>query len=251
MTVGTLSFYPTANTILNAAMRLIRAYDSAQTPGAQQTTDALEALNFLLTSWQTLGLQLWCIKTSAAQTPVLSQTVYTVGTGGGIAIARPLQIIKAYLRDTTDDTDVILNPLAASQYASITNKTVTGTPNSYYYDAAYGVDTTNFGATSKANLFLWPAADANTVSTKRLYLVYQRPFIDFDLVGDSIDMPQEWFNALKWNLAAQIMPEYGLPFMDQDRIRSQAKYELEQCLGWDAEKTSLTISPDPRMGHNK
>lgn len=249
MTTGTLSFYPTATTVITAALRAIRAIDSVQGPTTQQTADGLEVMNFLLTSWQTFGLQLWCIKTSAGQTPVLNQATYTVGTGGNIAVARPTSIIRVWLRENTALTDGPMEPLSKQQYDAISSKSSAGTPTSWYYDPAYEAGTAaNVGSSSKGNLSVWPVADASTVSNQKIFFTYSRPFVDFDAATDTIDMPQEWFNALKWNLAFQLMPEYGNPFMDQDRIKNRAETELQQVLGWDAEKTSISIRPDQRVG---
>ena len=249
MTTPTYSFFPTAGTIVTASLRAIRGIDSIQGATTQQMTDGIEAMNFLLTSWQNLGLELWCIKTSSPITLIASHNPYTIGSSGAdITLNNPISITQAMIRDITASTDMPINIISREEYQSLSNKVNPGTPNTIYYDNAYD-GSTNVGATAKANLYVWPPADALTVTQKNLILVYQRPFLDFNVSTDSVDMPQQWMHALKWNLAAELMPEYGNPFMDQDRINSKAEKALALAMGGDQERVSLRIRPDARLSY--
>ena len=49
----------TARDIVNGALRLIGEVDANQSADASQTQDGLEALNYLVKSWQSQGLHLW------------------------------------------------------------------------------------------------------------------------------------------------------------------------------------------------
>jgi len=235
------SFFPTALTIIDAALRAIRGKDSDIASSTQQRTDALEALNFLVTSWQAKGMQVWCQK-QGTHTLTASTNSYTVGSGGDINQQRPLSIQMAWLRDTSGKD----NPMrigGREEYNSFTDKTTPGVPVFLYYDPQYDLPGTNSGATAKGKIFLWPTPDATTVATYDLYFIYTRPIQDFASSSDNLDFPQEWYNAVKWNLAVEIMPEYGLPVMEQDRIRGQAKAALELVEGWDREEGSMYIQP--------
>ena len=49
----------TAGTIVNGALRLLGVIDANQSTPADQMNDGLEALNFMIKSWQSQGLHLW------------------------------------------------------------------------------------------------------------------------------------------------------------------------------------------------
>lgn len=238
------NFFPDRDTIIKAALRRIRAYDpeDATTISTVQYNNAAETLNFLLTSWQADGLQVWAIKTSSAQTLTASDGDYTVGATGNIAISRPLDIIRAWLRTTSDSTDVPLEIITKERYDLLTNKTTEGTPTSLYYDAGYD-GSSNQGTNSTGTIYLWPEPDSTCASAKKLMFVYQRPFLDFNASTDNLDMPQEWYEAVRINLAYKIAPEYGMPVIEYDRLKNEAIEAKIIAMGWDREKGSIFIQP--------
>lgn len=235
------SFYPTALIIIDAALRAIRGKDAEIASTTQQRTDALEALNFLVTSWQAKGMQVWCQK-QGTHGLTASTASYTAGPSGDVNIARPMSIQMAWLRDT-NSKETPMRTGGREEYNSFTDKTTTGTPIFLYYDPQYDLPATNSGANAKGKIYLWPTPDANAVTNFDLYFIYTRPIQDFSASSDSLDFPQEWYNAVKWNLAAEIMSEYGLPVIEQDRIKAHAKDALELVEGWDREEGSMFISP--------
>ena len=58
----------------------------------------------------------------------------------------------------------------------------------------------------------------------------------------ALDFPNEWLNALVWNLADQIAIEYGLPINVRQEIMVKAKLYLEQLQNWNVEPTSVYFS---------
>lgn len=241
---NTWSFFPTAATLIKAAMRRIRAYDPEQdtTISTVQYNNALETLNFLMGAWQALGIQIWCRKT-ASNALTASQGSYTVGSGGNININRPLMIYDAWLRDNTTGVDMPLEVIGETDYYMLSTKSQTGTPVQLYYDVEYD-GSSNKGATSKGTLYLWPVPDSTTASGKTLYFRYQRPLEDFDTTSDNIDMPQEWFNALRLQLALAIAPEYGVPVIEYDRLEKEAERWTDLAKSWDTEQESIFLEPD-------
>jgi hypothetical protein len=241
------SFYPTALTVIDAALRICRTNDAegTYTPSTTQRNNALEAFNFLVTSWQAHGMQVWCQK-QATWALVAATNSATVGPGGVINIARPMSIQQAWIRNTTStpSTDIPLRIIGRDEYNLLSSKNSVGPPNCLFYDPQYDLPATNSGANAKGTIYIWPTPDATTVTTYDLYFIYTRPLQDFSVTSDSLDFPQEWGNALKWNLAAEIMPEYGLPFSDQDRIHAKAESTLELAKSWDRETASVSFQPD-------
>ncbi len=231
---NTWSFFPDAATLIKAALRRIRAYDpeSATTITTVQNNNALETLNFIMGAWQALGLQIWCRKTTS-KALTASDGTYTVGTGADIAVPRPLMIYQAWLTDT-NNVDTPLTVIGEKEYYALPNKTTEGVPVYLYYDPTYD-GLSNKGTTSTGTLYLWPVPDSTTATNKTLKFRYQRPLEDFDATTDNIDMPQEWFNVLRLELALSIAPEYGMPVIEYDRLEKERDHFLELAKSWDTE----------------
>ncbi len=244
------AFYPNAQTIITAALRAIAVSDpeGGVSPSATELTNALEALNFLVTSWQADGLQVWCQKIQTV-TLVAGQDSYTCGPTGQIVIQRPTQISQAWLRATTgtQPVDIPLNIIDRQTYNALSVKNTSGTSNQLFYDPTYDLPGGNFGANTSGKFYLWPVPDSTVVANYNLMFVYTRPIQDFNAVTDYLDFPQEWFNAIKWNLAHQIAFEYGVPVELLDRIKKIAEEEKARVMGWDTEKDSVFFQVDHRF----
>jgi hypothetical protein len=239
------SFYPSALTIINDALLCIRAVDpeNTLTVTTTQQTNALTRLNMIVTSWQALGMEVWCQK-QGELTLVAGTTSYTLGVGGSLTIARPLAISDAWLHNITDNTDPRhLEKMGREDYNRLTAKNSQAPTVSFWYDPSYDLPGGNSGTTSKGTLYVYPTPDSTTASTYTLRFTYSRPLQDFAATSDSLDFPQEWYNALTWNLAAQLCPSFGVPVMYWDRIKAQAKEELDNVKGWDHDDGSIFIQP--------
>ena len=239
------NFFPDGDTIIKAALRRIRAYDpeEATTISTVQYDNARETLNMILSAWQADGLHVWTIKTTSALNLSASTGSYTIGSGATWNISyRPLDILRAYLRDT-DNIDRPLEIISKQRYDMLSNKTQEGVPSCIYFDATYD-GSSNQGSTSTATVYVWPEPDTAAATEYDVILVYQRPLLDFNASTDELDMPQEWYNAVRLNLALALAPEYGMPVMDQDRLKVEADAAKELAMGWDREKTSLFIQPN-------
>lgn len=77
----TAALTATSQTIINAALRLIGEVDANQEVDAVETQDALEALNFLVKSYQNQGLHLWT-KTEGVLFLDVGKTDYFIGPSG-------------------------------------------------------------------------------------------------------------------------------------------------------------------------
>lgn len=91
-------------------------------------------------------------------------------------------------------------------------------------------------ARDQGQMYVW---NAPTDANNGLRFTYYRPIQDFSSVDDTADLPQEWDNALKWNLARELGPGYSIPVERWDRIVQQAGIKLELVQGWDRESESV------------
>lgn len=241
-------FYPTATQVITDALRALAVVDPESTvaPSSTESTNGLRALNYLVTSWQALGLQVWCHK-QVNYTLSLANS-YTIGPSGAtITAARPLKIVQAWLRDTsTDPVDIPIDIISRDEYNLLSVKTSEGPPVKLFYDPEYDRDASNNGANAKGKIYVWPQPDATVVTNYDLYIISQRPIQDFNATSDTLDFPQEWFNAIKWNLAYQLSFEYGTVVEKQDRIRKLAEDTLNLAMSWDTDQASIKFQPENR-----
>jgi hypothetical protein len=112
-------------------------------------------------------------------------------------ISRPVRIIEARVRDT-DEIDTPLNIIESrTEFMRQTDKTTTGEPLDLYYEPLI----------TNGRLYVWPVA---LDVTDRIVMTVQRVIEDFDSSADNADCPVEALQALVWNLAVEIAPEYGV-----------------------------------------
>lgn len=242
------TFYPTAQGIIDSALRALGVADAegALSPSTTEYTNALVTLNSIVTAWQADGLQVWCQKTVSYALSAASS--YTIGASGAtITAARPLSITQAWLRNTdTYPIDIPMTIIDRDTYNSLSSKASPGPPNQLFYDPEYDRDATNSGANAKGKIYVWPTPDASTVTNYDLYIITTRPIQDFNATSDTIDFPQWWFDAIKWQLAYDLSFDYGVPVEIQDRIRKRAEEAKALALSFDTDQTSVKFQPDTR-----
>lgn len=242
------NFYPTASQVIDAALGALAAIDpeGTATPTTTERTNALTTFNFLVTSWQAYGMQVWCQKTGSYTLSAANS--YTIGASGAtITAARPLTITQAWLRDTsTYPVDIPLEIIDRDTYNRLSVKTSIGVPVQLFYDPEYDRDASNSGANAKGKIYVWPTPDSTIVTNYDLYFVYTRPLQDFNATSDTLDFPQYWFNAVKWNLAYQMSFDYGIPIEDKNKLEKLAKESLDLALSFDTDQESVYFQVDKR-----
>jgi len=144
---------------------------------------------------------------------------------------RPMDIVKASVRNTSN-VDVAVNNILRSEYVELSNKTTDGQVSQVWYDRHVGTGT----------LRTWPETDD---VTNVLVLWVKRTIEDFDTSTDEIDMPQEAYLAVVFNLAALLGYKYGTPTAILDRISAKAMGLKDTLEGYDRED-SVMFSPDYR-----
>ena len=157
----------------------------------------------------------------------VDNAVYTYTT----KIQSPLSIFNLRVKNSDGNEIPFTNywPTSRSEYFGIPDKTATGTPAMAYFDPQI----------TNSTLSIWPTPDT---AEHRIVFTYERTLGDFDALDDNPDFPQHAYNAIKWNLAIEIAPEYGV--IPSDFVYNRAG-ELRQAL-WnkDREMTSIYFYPD-------
>ena len=106
--------------LIRSSLRLIGAISSSEAPAADESIDALEALNMMLNSWG-------AVRFLSKNTPTITHTLngstsYTIGSGGDIDTIRPSAIFTAYY--TLGGLDYPLQVLDYKTYSEIGTKNI-------------------------------------------------------------------------------------------------------------------------------
>jgi hypothetical protein len=145
-------------------------------------------------------------------------------------IERPLRITDARLRQN-GDIDTTITKISRDSYFKIANKTNTGAiPNQFYYDPQL----------TNGIIRIWSTPD-DVQATMRF--TFQRSIEDFDNINDNPDFPQEWLQALIYNLADEMIVEYGVIGERAVKIEGKATYWLNKALDYDVEDVPIQFVP--------
>lgn len=203
----------TVRDLIKSSLRIIGAIASGETPGADETSDALQTLNGILGSWSNQSL---LVPSKAREVFTLTPGIssYSIGPTGTFNTARPIKILSASIIDAGQDFETNINILTQQQYAEISNKNLSGSTTAIYPEGTYPLDT--------INVYPKPAA------ADQLVIYSMKPIVSFASVNDLITLPAGYDRALKYNLAVELAAEYGkqLP-QEVVVIASESKSEIE------------------------
>lgn len=155
--------------------------------------DALDSLNSMLSVWNNkklLGPNL----VRAGKVISAGDGDYTIGTGANINVDRPVRVDYAFLRDGSFSDETLLQ-IGRSEYSDISVKTEQGRPTCFFYDATLPTGT----------IYLHPIPDQEY--TLLLDLFYRFP--SYDNPADSFALQDGMEDAVVYNLAIRLAPEYG------------------------------------------
>lgn len=149
-------------------------------------------------------------------------------------LVRPLRIISARRYNFIDDIETPISEYDRVEYQELPNKSSTGEVAGFYYNR-------RGGANSSGLLYVWPVPSAVEGALK---LTVARPIEDFSAAGNTSDLPQEWIQAIEWNLADQIADEYGVPDPLRTRIERRAAQYLAEVNWNERELLSFEFVPE-------
>lgn len=151
-------------------------------------------------------------------------SVYTYTT----RMDRPLRVFNVRRKDNSNIEKPI--PLVSRQeYFDIVDKATNSDVSIAYYDPQLGT----------GKFYIWPTS---AEIDDRITFSYQRLLEDFDATGDNPDLPSEWLDAIVWNLAVRIAPDFGRS--DVREIQGLAAQLLFDAMTFDAENEGIALMPD-------
>ncbi len=187
----------TARDLIKGSMRLIGAIATGETPSAAEQADGLYRLNNILDSWSAENLNIYARVRELFLLAVGTQS-YTIGLTGTFNTARPKQVHALTIEDesTADKLERPVDIITAEQWAAIPFKLISAPwPTSAYFAGTWPLDTVN----------LWPVPSA----TNKLVIYSTKALTAIASANDDIDFPPGYFEALEYELALRLAPEYG------------------------------------------
>lgn len=218
----------TRDQLVQAVLRKLAALSEGQTPSTQNYADATVALNMKLAQYRALGMALWA-RESYTFTPTTN--VYTIGEGQTLNTVFPTKVIQAYRTETNTKIDMELIP--REEY-NILPASTSGNPIKLSYQPNINSGT----------IWLWPTPVSTNTST--VTIVYQRPMQVFTSGTQTLDMPEEWYNAVVFGTAVDLSPEWSIPLQDRQWLEKQAMQHLDIAMGVGQDVGSFFVQPERR-----
>jgi len=215
--------------LIKASMRVVGVLSSGESPETAREAEALEALQVMLRSWAQKRIQVFA-SVKESFNLASSQTSYTWGTGGNIATTRPHQILGAFVKDT-GGTDHPIRIISEGEYRNFSSKATLSRPEYLFYHPLYPL----------AYIYLYPTP--NIIET--MWLDSLKPFTEtssFATVSDTVSFPPNYLEAIKFNLAIRIAPEYGVRVSAEAIKIATDSYDALVVLNASNQVESLTLS---------
>ncbi len=183
----------TVQALLTSAFRKCGVLTMNETPTADMSNDALQALNDLLASWSLEEMSCYA-RAWETFTLTAGQALYTIGTGANFNTARPVNIAAATVNLGGVDypLDMISDEIYNNQIAV---KNLAGIPEWLNLDNAYPT----------GNIRLYPVPS----EAYPLTILSEKPLLSYALSA-TIDLPPGWERAIIFNLPAEIAGDYGV-----------------------------------------
>lgn len=222
-----LSF--TRDQLITLAIKRLGILAQGQSPSTEDLADGASFLSTLVAELRTKGMPLWK-RTTYSFTP--TSQVTTIGVGKTLDTPFPLKLLQAYTLTNTGQNKIQMEVLSDYDFNYLPISTTPGMPLKISYQPQ-----NEFGT-----IKLWPLPDGTSTVT----IIYQAPFDYFDSSSDTMDFPEEWYNAIIMKLATLLAPQYGIPLPVRQDLKQDAREALEDALSFGGEDGSLYFSVDRR-----
>lgn len=186
----------TVEDMIKRAFKLVSIIGNNEDYDTADIDDAFLQVNGIIEEWNSNKMMSYSIsKNSFALTP--NEETYTIGSGGDFNIARPIEIINAYLTDV-NGTSYPIQLMQNNDYDSIVLKGTTGSWPSYlFYNPSYPL----------AEITLWPKPSINYT----LNLSTWSGFTPFASKTTTISLPTGYYELLLYQTAIESCSYFNMP----------------------------------------
>ena len=234
-TTTTTSFNPTLNDLIEESfercgLELRSGYDFRT---------ARRSLNFMLTEWANRGINLWTIEQGQI-TLVQGTATYDLPVD---TVDLLEHVIRTFPNSTANQTDININRISVSTYATIPNKLTQGRPIQVWVNRRSGQTTD--GEILYPQINVWPSPDQGTQESPYYYFVYWRLRRMYDAGnGANVeDIPFRFQNALVAGLAYMLSVKLPDALQRVPMLKQQYDEAWELAAGEDREKAPDRLVP--------
>jgi len=184
-TSGTVAFRPDVEEIITEAYE--RCGIDIQTRTGDQAISARRSINLLFSEFANRGINYWTLSQNTL--PLVNGTTsYTLPVG-------TIDILDAVIRDSSSNTDQIINRVTIQEYNQLPNKDTAGKPSQYMIDRQY-----------TPVIYFWSVPNTSTYS-----LVYwaMNQLEDVTLSNQDADIPYRWNDTICAGLASKLAMKYA------------------------------------------
>lgn len=129
-----------------------------------------------------------------------------------------------------EGTDSPVRIIGEDEYRSLSTKLQTGVPVSVYLRQA----------AVNPEIFVWPTG--GTDDHHSLVIEYISYFQDLDATTNNLDISPEGVNALSWQLAWELSPEYGLGITEKRDLKSTMREKVDDYFDFMVEDAAVSFS---------
>lgn len=221
----------TPNDLIRRALKKAGVLGVGQVPSAEDLNDAFADLNGMLGQWSRKRWLVYHLVDVAL--PLTGAATYSVGPGGDVDMVRPDRIESAYARILNGGSrpvDVPIDVIGSPEdWAATTVKTITGFPQAVFLDSGYPWGT----------LHVWPQAMAGLYE---VHILFKADLVAFKTVGDLVQIPPEYDDAIIYNLAGRLRISYQEP--PDPAVDALARAALNTIKGANIQVPNLAMPSD-------
>jgi hypothetical protein len=237
-TTSTTAFNPTLNDIVEEAfercgLELRTGYDFRT---------ARRSLNLLITEWANRGINLWTIEQGTI--PLVQGTITYDLPSDTVDLLE--HVIRTFPNSQANQTDININRISVSTYATIPNKLTQGRPIQVWINRRSGQTSNAPGATEQyPQINVWPAPDQGTASTPYYYFVYWRlrRMVDAGNGVNVEDIPFRFIEPMIAGLAYRLAMKVPGGLERLQFLKQQYDEAWEMASGEDREKAPDRLVP--------
>lgn len=183
---------------------------------ASDNVVGLARLNDMLKGWQQTGARLY--------TRATGSVTLTDATASYTVTNRPLRLKTVKYRPASG-SDLVMVKMSAREYDELPDQDTAGTPTQYFYDRGRETGT----------IYVWPVLA--TVTTETLQWTGIGEVADIEASSDTVEAPAEWYDAIRYGLAARLCDDYDVPEPKASKIAAQAKALYNTAMGGEREES--------------
>lgn len=184
----------TLKALINTAMRKAKIIGAGEEAAPEDFQDVLADLRRMVGNWRLEPLMIYvnARKQFDLQPGAAS---YPIGDGAAWDTERPIRILAATILDGAGGT-FPLTEITATEYSRHSHKSRVGRPRHFFYEATFPMAAVRFDC----------VPDDPTVE-----LVVQESLTIPDVLTAELEFPEGYEDALIYNLAVRIAPDFGKP----------------------------------------